>query len=119
MRGYTVPVDRGGETARRVIEFVARERGSRPEAIHEDSDLWEDLGLAGDDVDEFFLAFSEEFGVPLKGTPLKGCFPGEGWILFWPQEHFFKPTRRYRVRELIEAAGTGRWPRAEPIVGRQ
>jgi len=49
--------------ARLVKDFVARETSVRIERVSLDKSLSWDLGLAGDDADDFFLAFSNEFEV--------------------------------------------------------
>ena len=113
MLGGEDDVNDSNDTVRQVIEFVASERGYRPHRVHEHSDLYADLGLYGDDVDEFFEAFLERFEVPIVGLDLSGCFPGEGWWFCFPPTLFFKPTRRLLVKHLIEAAVTKRWPQLE------
>ncbi|MEZ5975732.1 MAG: DUF1493 family protein [Planctomycetota bacterium] len=81
-------------------------------------DLWADLGMAGDDVDEFFLGFAGEFGVPAERIDVEGCFPGECISL---REMIFglrfRPARRCRVRDLVQAAETGDWPALERLEG--
>ena len=104
-----------GDTTQEVIAFVGSERGYRPRRVHEHSDLYADLGMYGDDVDDFFLAFCERFEVPPDGADWSGCFPGEGWWLCFPPTWFFKPTRRLLVKHLIEAAVTKRWPQLAGI----
>jgi len=88
----------------RVFEYVARERMAKRKKLDRD------LTLYGDDVDEFFLGFLTEFQVPLDGLDLTGCFPGEGFALFIPLHWGFRPSRRVRIRHLVEAATTGRRP---------
>jgi acyl carrier protein len=44
-----------------IIEFVARERGKKPEKLQPDARLQDDLGLAGDDAVELFKSFEKRF----------------------------------------------------------
>ena len=49
------------ELEKRVIAFVASERGAKPEKISVDSRLQDDLGLDGDDAVALFKSFEREF----------------------------------------------------------
>lgn len=96
-----------------VREFVSAQLKCPLEQLRLDMDLCAELGLYGDDVDEFFIAFAERFKLPLGalcGLDLTGCFPGEGTRLL-----AFRPTHRVRVRHLIQAAKRGVWPSTEQV----
>ena len=112
----------------RVFEFVVRTLGVRRDELNLDTTLLGDLGVAGDDADEFFAAFAHEFRVDLSAIDLSGHFGGEGllpwqvpivlaraiaeWI--FPRRHGRTPEDRAQVipitmRHLVTAAETGHW----------
>jgi hypothetical protein len=66
------------DTFRRVVEFVARQRFQDPDRLKDWTELYDDLHLYGDDVDEFFLAFAAEFNVDLSDLDVPRHFPPEG-----------------------------------------
>jgi hypothetical protein len=105
-------------TEHRVKEFVSRCRCHSLDRTYLDTDLWGDLGVAGDEVDDFFEEFCEEFDVPIERIDVSGCFPSEGQVgclYFLARKAIFKPTRRCRIEHLIGAAKTKQWPPLEEI----
>lgn len=54
------------ELEARVIAAVAKERRMQPSQITLDSRLYHDLGMYGDDADEFLAAFAKEMSVELS-----------------------------------------------------
>ncbi len=100
-----------------VIDFIREEFWSPKWGLSENTDLYKDLGLAGDDVEELFLAFADRFGFPAERMYLGGCFPDEGEGTFPLSLIFgkFKPENRCRVRHLVEAVETGEWPALEAV----
>jgi hypothetical protein len=62
----------------RVIAAVAKERRMQPSQITLDSRLYHDLGMYGDDADEFLEMFSRELSVDLT-------------LLFAGWGRYFKP----------------------------
>lgn len=104
---------------KRVIELVARECGYQPDELDEDTDLYRDLNVIGDDVDDLFVALSKEFDLPLDEIDVRGCFPGEPHLFSLFSDLFFRPKRRIRIRHLIDAVLTKRWPELEEGVTRE
>ena len=106
-----------GVLVQKVFEIVEYAVGSPPGGLSEESDLYKDAGLVGDDVDELFIEFSERLGFPLQQIDVQGCFPDEGsWVFPWRQIFgSFRPERRCRVRHLVEAVETGCWPELELV----
>jgi hypothetical protein len=71
-----------GELAQRVREFVADEVGYPLPKVSLETRLLDDVGLAGLDADEFFLAFGKTFRVDpesLDWRALADEFGCEGW----------------------------------------
>ncbi len=76
--------------ARLVKDFVARETAVPFESISLETSLSWDLGLAGDDADDFFLAFAKEFDVDLESFKVlnlerhfgsEGLYPHQGCLI--------------------------------------
>jgi hypothetical protein len=88
------------DTAEAVLEFVSREIADRRQRVLPGTDLYEDLDLAGIDVEEFFLAFCKRFHVPQEGLVFDGCFHGEYWVPRFMRTWFFRPTKRFLVYEV-------------------
>ncbi|MEM1212329.1 MAG: DUF1493 family protein [Planctomycetota bacterium] len=104
-----------------VINFVSRFVGVPAKRITPDTTLFGDLGIDGDDGDEFLQEFCDEFSVdpatlglgPYFG-PEGGCFPLclFYWVVLW----FRQGTAEERaglvviqVSHLIETAHQKRW----------
>ena len=98
---------------RRVIEFLAQQCGYRPDELDESMDLYGDLKVWGDDVDELFIEFSEEFGLALDEVDVCGCFPGEVNLFNPFPRLFFRPKRRIRIKHLVDAVLQKTWPELE------
>jgi hypothetical protein len=96
---------------KKVIEFVAQQTDSQPDELDENTDLFRDLRVEGDDVDDLFLEFSKEFNFPLCEIDVRGCFPGE--LPFF--DLFFRPKRRVRIRHLIDAVLSKKWPELDNL----
>ena len=80
------------QLADRVREFVARQTNYPLPKIAPETSLADDIGLAGDDADEFFVAFTEAFQVDpksLDGRALVEEFGCEGWGCSWHGWLFF------------------------------
>lgn len=95
-------------TKNKVIQFVSEQLGCLSDELDEDTELYRDLRLWGDDVDPFFLDFCREFDFPPKQIDLSGCFPPEGDIV--TTRLLFRLKRRIRIRHLIDAACLKKWP---------
>jgi hypothetical protein len=100
---------------RRVTVMVAEFGGYPIERLSADSVLEADVGITGDDADEFMEAYSREFQIDLSGFEFYRHFDAEGWN---PFVGFF--TRLLRGEEmqhvpvtialLVRAAEQHRWP---------
>jgi hypothetical protein len=96
-----------------VVEFISRTASVRREKIHADTRIWRDLGIDGDDAEEFMTKFAQEFGVDLSAFKFNRYFGPEAGFnpLLWP---FYKlagklPIVDIHVRDLVQAAREGKW----------
>jgi Protein of unknown function (DUF1493) len=76
------------QIAKRVIAIVAHNRAVEPSTINLQTDLHEDLGLAGDDVDDLFGELQKRLQIDFSGFQFDRHFEGEGaspsdfvWVL--------------------------------------
>jgi hypothetical protein len=111
-----------------VLEFVARTVGVRCSKLSMSTRLLGDLGIDGDDADEFFKDFSETFHVNVSQLDLSRHFGGEGCLPWEIPGMLFRAiaelvrcrlsdrTEEERVGlipitigELVCAAKTGHW----------
>ena len=109
-----------------VCAFVAEARGCEPKEILPATTLFGDLGLDGDDAEEFMTEFSNRFGVDMTGFRFTDHFGSEGmfpWQLpqfIWNtvrairgvNPHSIAGVRPIRVEDLIQTAKAGRWKAA-------
>ncbi len=127
-----------------VLEFVAREVGLRRDRLSFNTTLLGELGLDGDDADDFFEAFSETFHVDLSTLNLSKHFGAEGYLpwqiplLFWravaeligrllSSSRLSRKTAEEQaglvpitIGELVSAARAGRWrPRLAEVDNRR
>lgn len=109
----------------KVREFIADHRGIPEHRITLDSTLFADLGLDGDDAEEFFADFFRKFQVDPARFDITRYFGGEGWPLTAPAglivrgiKFLLRPEQDpheraglvpIRVRDLVQAMEKGRW----------
>jgi hypothetical protein len=103
-----------------VIAFVAAQSGVNQNDLRGTTTLLSDLGIDGDDADDFFTAFAATFIVDLSCLSLSAHFGPEGlpfsWPLHWLRYLFARGTPEQKaglapitVADLIKAAQLGRW----------
>ena len=66
------------EMRRRLVALIAAHSGARPNRIEDQTRLWHDLHIHGDDVDELFAAIEREFAIVIEAHDGVRYFPGEG-----------------------------------------
>jgi hypothetical protein len=96
----------------RVSHFVASLNRTR-EPICSTTELARDLGLDGDDAEEFMLKFQAEFQVDLSDFRFDRHFGPEGFDLFaaiYAAFSGWKSLAPINVALLFEAAKAHRWP---------
>jgi acyl carrier protein len=72
--------------------------------ITAETKIEDDLGITGDDADEFLVAFSKKFNVSLKKFIFKKYFESEPSLF----SHFKSaPSKRLTVNMLVEAIEKG------------
>lgn len=97
-----------------IISFVREQTGTRKEKIDIKTDIFNDLGVAGDDCDELMGAYSKKFNVDLSSylwyfhCGEEGSWNSIGGIFFKPPN-----TRVARIPItpliLLQAANEGNW----------
>ncbi len=101
-------------TFEEVRDIIAEYTGIERTRIAADSDLLEDLGVAGDDGDELFAEFDEAFDVDWTGLCLGVHFGNEGLHLPLPWQLknncVMYETQPCKVSDVVRAVDTGRWP---------
>jgi hypothetical protein len=102
------------EPARQIIEMVARKAGVRANAVSLETKLLHDLGIDGDDAEEFLTDFAHEFSVDMTGFSFMDHFGAELWWRFLPTFFGCKPGDYERkqpltVKDLIAAAERKHW----------
>ena len=115
--------------AHRVLDFVVRASGARPGSVHLETTLAEDLGLDGDDADQFLESYAQEFRVDFHGFDFHEHFGNEGssfiagvtfLLLVGLMGYMWQDSRALVVAVvlgLIVAVGQARrWQRADPAV---
>lgn len=87
--------------------------------IGEETELYYDLGLYGDDLFEMTIWMEKEFGMEptgymLRRAPPESFMPPFSDILNWLYRRCLRrPKKRYgslKVRDVINAAAAGSWP---------
>ena len=109
--------DRTEDFESRVRTFVERQWSSC-EDVAVNADLFDELGIAGDDCHEFMEAFAEEFGTDMTGYLWYFHHEEEGFVSIGSL--FFKPPDRrvdripISIGLLCEASRGQTWPVAYP-----
>jgi hypothetical protein len=96
----------------KILHFVSSETRTRKHLSFE-TDIARDLGVDGDDAEEFMQRFQSEFNVDLSNFRFDSYFGGEGFRLIPAiKSAFGKGTVRapLTVAILFDAANHGRWP---------
>ena len=84
----------------------------RSTPIADNTELYYDLGIYGDDMFEFVVWARKEFGIeyPLE---LKRYAPGEMFLLFRRRtlrlDRMRRPYESFTVRHVLDATRVGRW----------
>ncbi len=107
--------DEGSPIEARVIALIAAHAGVARARIGAGTRLLHDLGMDGDDADEFIVRFAETFAVDLAGYDHGAFFGPEA--AFEPFSYLYRllfarhrlATRPLTVRHLAAVAAAGRW----------
>lgn len=111
-----------------VIELLADLRNYPSDEIDLVTSIIDDLGVAGDDADDLFLAFDERFGIDSSKLDYKKYFGSEGmwpweaalalWFIVWgllrlivglPFARKIGSENDMKVSDLVEAATSKKW----------
>lgn len=100
-----------GEDLYPQVAYFVRDAWGEPRAgLLPSTRLVADLGMAGDDGDEFMAAYAAEFGVDLSGFPSLAVFGHEGvWPWEPPLAAVTLPVQgaRWMLRRLLGRMGLG------------
>ena len=98
-----------------VRQMVAEHSGTEIEKVNERSCLQDDIGMEGEDAEEFMLAYAEKFSVDLSNFWIPDYFLHEYQIMN-PLSFLSRliggdhPKKPLTIMMLAEAAAMGRWP---------
>ena len=102
-------------TLTEIYEFLSVEIGIEVSRLKEETDLFKDLGVDGDDFFELMEAFKKEFSADLSNYRWDFHHGAEGFCLL----SFFAPKTRFipvTSLLLLKCANTGKWPFQYPEI---
>lgn len=89
------------DTFERLNKFIISERGKYRKPFSEKTTLEKDLGITGDDADDFMDAFFLEFNINYESFELGKYFHSEGLDLFFVGTMIRKLTGAKRLNNPI------------------
>lgn len=94
----------------RVVRFVRRHLRNDLLSLDEDTELARDLGLDGEDAEEFLVAFQREFGVAIDDFPFDEYFGPEATFSWYDIQVLLglRKLKILRLRDLVDAIERGR-----------
>jgi len=108
----------GSEAFRKVVEYLSRTAAphGRDFPITEDTEVYDDLRVYGDDIVELVWWLDKEFGLKSTGINPSQYAPGEfpfstlrralGRLFGIKTPHY----ESFKVRDIVAAIEAGRWP---------
>ena len=84
----------------RLKHFIVNEVGVEEEEVTKEAKIEDDLGIYGDDSDEFLIAFGKEFNVDVSQFPIGDYFSPEGDFIL-PAIIRFLTNRKKRQRKVL------------------
>lgn len=97
---------------RRALEPLLMKFGAKQPPFSDDCFLLQDLGIGGDDADEFLEAIHATFGTRFDGFAFATYFPDEHEAVgeHWFRRLGFKDTRKpFRLGHLVDVVQRGAW----------
>lgn len=97
------------------IASLLRQKAHVRLEINGETEILKDLGLWGDDLDEFFAAYSKQFGVDMKDVKFTDYFPQEGEHVGLALRSFFTGRAKHqwyrpiKISDLVESALAQKW----------
>lgn len=101
-----------------IIDFISQKYWVPKGGFRRDTRISDDLGLEGDDADEFMQTFSQKFDVDLSGFNFEKYFIVEGFNpigiirLFWKLRRKSLPNKSKHsltIGDLEKSAQLGKW----------
>jgi hypothetical protein len=104
------------KTLEAVKAFVSQRRATRPDRLQLEMRLQRDLGLDGDEAEEFFTEFFSEFHVDHRTFNFKKHFGSEGfvsWFMFYWFIFLLRESRGEHIQislnDLVSGVEAKRW----------
>lgn len=107
-------MNKSSQTTQDVISFISKSLSISVKNISENSSFFHDLGVDGDDAEEFINSFSGNFNISFDGFPFGEYFGAEisasptSMIKEMLTKSNYKKFKRLEVRHLIEAVQNGK-----------
>lgn len=101
-------VEGDDQMTKRIIAIVAHNRGVSPLKIGLQSDLYEDLGLTGDDVDDLFDELHKQLEIDFSGFQFGRHFTSEARYWF-SGGHWKRQRIPVTIADLVTAAKNKKW----------
>ena len=103
-----------------ILALVADAAAVRASAISPSTEIWNDLRIGGDDLDELLLAFQKKFGVNLDGVDIRIYAPDEAGVILFNAWDWLAPKLNLKkakfpsltIADLIRAAQTRAWSKS-------
>jgi hypothetical protein len=93
-----------------IVSLVTEETGTR-KRLTEQTDLLKDVGMDGDDANEFLCKFADRFQVDMSDFRFDRFFGSEGFALIQFIRSLFSSGKSpCTIALLVEAAKNGHWP---------
>jgi Protein of unknown function (DUF1493) len=97
------------QIAKRVIAIVAHNRALKPSKINLQTDLYKDLGLTGDDVDDLFGELHRRLEIDFSDFQFGRHFTSEGLFLFSFSRRWKHERLPVTIADLVAAAKCKKW----------
>jgi hypothetical protein len=106
------------DTFERLSEFIIFQRGKYKKPFTEQTTLEKDLGITGDDADEFMDAFFTHFNINYSNFQISKYFYGEGFDLFniagfirklLGKKPLSSPKFDITLYDLMKSIESGKW----------
>jgi acyl carrier protein len=97
-------------------KFIENERGKQSFLLNENTELYKDLNIYGDDANEFFIAFSKKFNVDVSNFMASEYFNDEGIdiiamvikIITGKRPQYDKGKKPLTLANLVKAISAGK-----------
>lgn len=88
------------EIFEKLKQFIVNEVGVEDEEVTREAGIEKDLGIYGDDSDDFLIAFGKEFNVDISQFPIGDYFSDEGDPILPAIIRFLTNKKKRKTKEL-------------------